>query len=111
MLIDHRTYACRPGTLKKHLALYEQLGWRVQTRHLGQPVAQLVAETGDVNTYVQIWAYEDAADRAQRRAVLQADPEWAAYLERSAEAGYLIRQQNTLMVPAPFASPPGGTPA
>lgn len=22
MIYDHRTYACRPGTIKKHLALY-----------------------------------------------------------------------------------------
>ena len=26
MLLDVRTYTCRPGTIKKHLALYEKLG-------------------------------------------------------------------------------------
>lgn len=110
MLIDHRTYTCRPGTLKKHLALYEEQGWAVQTRHLGQPVAYLMTETGDVNSYVHIWAYADAADRARRRAAMQADPKWAAYLEHSAEAGYLVRQENRLMVPAPFAPPIAHTP-
>jgi len=106
MLIDHRTYTCRPGTLKKQLELYHTYGWEPQTRHLGMPIAFLTTETGDVNTYVHIWAYEDAADRARRRAAMQADLEWSSYLERSAEAGYLLKQENKLMIPAGFAPPP-----
>nr|WP_235913878.1 NIPSNAP family protein [Pseudoroseomonas coralli] len=102
-MIDHRTYVCRPGTIRKHLALYEEHGWAVQRRHLGEPLAYLLTETGDVNSYVHIWCYEDAADRARRRAALQADPEWQNFLAISAEAGYLLSQQNSLMQPAPFA--------
>ena len=64
MLLDHRTYTCRPGTLRKQLALYQEHGWAAQTEHLGQPFAYLTTETGDVNVYVHIWMYEDAADRA-----------------------------------------------
>ena len=26
MLLDIRTYRCRPGTIKKHLELYEKMG-------------------------------------------------------------------------------------
>ena len=26
MLLDVRTYTCRPGTIKKHIALYEKMG-------------------------------------------------------------------------------------
>lgn len=106
MLIDHRTYVCRPGTIKKHLEIYQAYGWAAQTRHLGMPVAYLTTETGDVNSYVHIWAYEDAADRARRRAAMQADPEWIEYLRRSAEAGYLVSQENKLMVPVGFAPEP-----
>ena len=61
MLLDVRTYTCRPGTIKKHLALYEKLGKGPQTRHLGEPFAYLLTETGNVNQYIHIWAYEDAA--------------------------------------------------
>lgn len=103
MLLDHRTYTCRPGTIKKHLELYEQLGFSPQRRHLGEPLAYLLTETGDVNSYVHIWVYEDAADRAKKRAAMQADPEWQAYLAKSAEAGYLLKQENKLMTPAWFA--------
>ena len=106
MLLDHRTYTCRPGTLRKQLALYQEHGWAAQTEHLGMPFAYLVTETGDVNVYVHIWMYEDAADRARRRAAMQADPAWAAFLQMSADAGYLVKQENKLMSPVRFAPLP-----
>lgn len=105
MIYDHRTYTCRPGMLQKQLALYKQHGWEVQVRHLGEPVLYGFTETGDVNTYVHVWVYEDAADRAQRRAAMAADPGWQSYLEKSAEAGYLIRQENKILVGVPFFTP------
>jgi NIPSNAP protein len=103
VLVDHRTYRLKPGTVAAHLDIYEKNGFAAQTRHLGQPVAYLFAETGELNTLVHIWAYEDAADRATRRAAMQADPEWKAYLKKSGEAGYLIDQRTSLMIPAGFA--------
>ena len=39
MLIDHRTYTLRPGTLRKQLALYEKHGLAHQKRHFGEPLA------------------------------------------------------------------------
>ncbi|WP_108661816.1 NIPSNAP family protein [Acuticoccus kandeliae] len=104
MLFDHRTYTCRPGTIKKHLALYAEHGFAVQTKHLGQPILYAATETGDVNTYVHVWVYENAGDRETKRAGLQADPAWQSYLQKSAEAGYLIGQVNKLMAPVPFVT-------
>jgi hypothetical protein len=103
MLLDHRTYTVRAGCLRKQMALYEKHGLAVQKRHFGEPLAWLVAETGDINSYVHIWVYEDAADRSRRRAAMMADPEWQAYLEKNAEAGYLLKQESKLMSPASFA--------
>lgn len=105
MIYDHRTYICRPGTIKKHMKLYEEHGWAVQRRHLGQPVLYGAVETGDVNSYIHVWAYEDAADRAAKRQALIADPEWQSYLAKSADAGYLVSQINTILTPAPFFTP------
>jgi hypothetical protein len=102
MLIDVRTYTCVPGTIKKQLALYEKMGKGPQTRHLGQPFAYLVTETGNINQYMHMWAYEDAADRARRRAAMMADPEWQAYVEETARLGAHQHQENRLMTPAPF---------
>ena len=50
MLFDVRTYTCRPGTIRKQMALYEEHGLAVQTKHLGPPVFYGLTETGDVNT-------------------------------------------------------------
>jgi len=103
MLLDVRTYTTRPGKLKPQLDLYEKLGMVPQKRHLGEPVAFLVTETGPLNTYMHIWAYDDAADRTRKRAAMMADPEWQAFLAASAEAGFLVAQETKLMTPAPFA--------
>jgi hypothetical protein len=62
-------------------------------------------ESGPQNSYVHIWAFASADDRARRRAALQADPDWKDYLKKSAAAGYLIAQENRLLVPTPFFKP------
>jgi hypothetical protein len=59
-------------------------------------------ETGNVNSYVHIWVYKDAADRSDRRAKLQADPKWQAFLKLSAEAGNLVSQENKILTPVSF---------
>jgi hypothetical protein len=102
MLLDVRTYTCRPGTIKAHIALYEKLGKTPQTRHLGQPLAYLVTESGNVNQYIHIWVYENAADREKRRAAMWADAEWVAYTQESAKLGALEAQENRLMTPVEF---------
>lgn len=106
MLLDVRTYTCHPGTIKKHLALYEKMGKAPQSKHLGQPLAYLVTETGDPNQYVHIWVYDNAGDREAKRAAMQADPDWVAYTEASAELGALASQENKLMRPVDFFDPP-----
>jgi len=102
VIFDHRTYTCRPGTIKAHMALYEEHGMAPQIRNLGQPLLYAMTDVGDVNSYVHIWVYEDAADRATKRAAMQADPDWQAYLKISAEAGYLLSQENKILTSAPF---------
>lgn len=102
MLLDVRTYVCRPGTINAHLALYESHGKAPQFRVLGAPLCYLRTETGNPNEYVHVWVYENAADREARRARLWADPEWLDYTRRSAELGALESQSNKLMVPTAF---------
>jgi NIPSNAP protein len=103
VLVDHRYYRVKPGTMSAHLDLYEKHGFVPQTRHLGQPMAYLFTESGEINTIVHMWAYEDAADRMRKRAAMQADPEWQAFLKLQGEAGYLESQRTNLMLPAKFA--------
>jgi hypothetical protein len=102
VIIDHRTYRIKAGHTQKHLQIYEQYGFAAQSRHLGQPFAYLYAETGDVNTVVHQWAYEDAADRTKRRAAMAADPEWQKYVKEMLDSNLLIEQKTSIMLPAKF---------
>ncbi len=102
MLLDVRTYRCRPGTINAHLELYEKMGKPAQFRCLGEPLAYLKTETGDPNEYVHIWVYESAGDREAKRTKMWSDPEWLAYTRASAELGALDSQSNKLMVPVSF---------
>lgn len=101
MILDHRTYELNPGKLREYLALYEAEGYPVQTRHLGKPFAYFTTETGNINEIIHIWAYEDAADRARRRAAMQADPAWQAYVAKAAQL--FKTQRNSIVVPTSFA--------
>lgn len=106
MLIDMRTYTCRPGMLQKQVELYKEFGKAPQTRHLGQPVAWMTTETGNVNQFVHLWAYENAADREEKRAAMESDPDWQDYKRRSAELGAMLNQENRLMKPCDFFALP-----
>lgn len=102
MLLDVRTYTCRPGMIKAQMELYNQKGREPQTRNVGQPLAFLTTETGNPNEYVHIWVYENAADREKKRAAMMADPDWLAYLVESRKLGALEKQNNKLMKPVDF---------
>ena len=85
------------------MALYQEMGFAPQSKHLGKPVVWATTEVGDVNQYVHIWAYKDVADRAAKRAAMWDDPDWIAYTQKSAELGALIKQENRILIGAPFA--------
>jgi hypothetical protein len=102
VLIDLRTYRVKPGRVKPQLEIYAKHGFATQTRYLGQPLAYLQCENGELNTIVHLWAYDDVTDRATKRAAMFADPEWQNWLKIQAEAEHLVAQSNNLMVPTSF---------
>jgi hypothetical protein len=101
VIVDHRTYELQPGRLREFLALYEKEGLPVQKKHLGNLVGFFTTEVGNVNEIVHIWAYEDVADRAKRRAAMAADPAWQAYLQKSRE--FMKHMNNKILVPTSFS--------
>jgi len=72
-------------------------------RGIGPLLAYLYGGSGDINTLVHLWTFENAGDRAERRGAMMRDPEWQNYLKLADEADYLVEQRNSLMVPASFA--------
>lgn len=101
MLIDHRTYTVKPGTLSDAVALYHRYGFEVQKRYLGEPLAFMTVNQED--KYVHLWIYQDAEDRERKRAALQKDPAWQQYIEKNDAAGHLLKQDVVFMTPTAFA--------
>jgi hypothetical protein len=107
MIVDERTYTIAPGKLAAYLEAHLRDALPVMRRHLGEPHAYFVTETGTLNQFVHLWRYESMADRERRRAALYADPEWLAYRARAGETGWVLAQENRLLraleIPAPAA--------
>jgi hypothetical protein len=105
VIVDLRTYRLIPGRVPAQLELYGKLGFPVQLRYMGEPLCYLVGESGQLNTFVHAWVYENAGDREQKRAKMAQDPDWKHFLAENAKAGNIIEQHTNLMTPAPFAPP------
>ena len=95
MLVDVRTYRIRPSKMAQELELYAKYGLNAQTRHLGPPLAYLYGESGDINTLVHLWTFENAGDPAERRGAMMRDPEWLTYLKLADEADSLVERRNS----------------
>lgn len=100
MIVDHRTYTLKPGMLPEYLANYEKQGLKVQIKHLGRLAGYWFTEIGPLNQIVHVWAYESLAQRDERRAKMQADPAWQAWIKISSQ--YFVSMENKIMKEAPF---------
>ncbi len=100
MIIDHRTYTLHPGSAAEYFRLYEAEGLAVQKKHLVNMLGYFSTETGPLNQVIHLWAYRDAGDRERKRAALQADPAWQAYVPKIRRL--IVHQETKLIVPAPF---------
>ena len=101
MIVDHRTYTVQHGRMGEYLKLFEAEGLPVQLRHLGNLIGYFQTMHGPLNQVVHLWAYEDLADMERRRSARDADPDWAAYKNKS--AGVLLMQENKILQPVGFS--------
>ena len=101
MIVEQRDYHVITGKLNELVQLYETEGIELQKSYLGSLVAAFTTDVGALSTYTSIWAYDNFADREQRRARLQADDAWKAFL---AKIQPLIHtQHNRILVPTAFS--------
>lgn len=101
MYYEIRTYRLKNGAVPDYLKAVEEQGIAIQKRHLGTLVGYYFSEIGPVNEIVHIWAYESLDDRQARRAALQADPAWQAFLPRIRDL--IVTADNKIMKPAAFS--------
>jgi hypothetical protein len=101
VIVEQRDYHITTGKLNELVQLYATEGIELQKSHLGHLVGVFTTDIGAPSTYTQLWAYDDFADREARRAQLQADDAWKAFL---AKIQPLIHtQQNRILVPTSFS--------
>lgn len=96
-----RIYTCHPGKLGAFLKLVETEILPLQTKYCGNLVFYSTSETGELNQVVQVWAYQDAADRDARRSAMWADPAWLALGEKAMPL--IQHQENRLLKPTAFS--------
>jgi NIPSNAP protein len=101
MIVEQRDYHVHTGRLPELVRLYETEGIAVQAEILGGFVGAFTTDVGALSTYTSMWRYDSHAEREERRARLQGDERWKAFL---AKIQPLIHtQQNRILVPTPFS--------
>ena len=107
MLVEHRTYTFKPGTVDKWLKKYEAEGLPIQKRHLNTFIGVYVTEIGHLHQTVMMWAYDSLADREARRNAMSEDPAWKEFIAGIWALDAIQSQDVKVMKPAAF-NPPAG---
>ena len=101
MIVEQRDYHVYTGKLGDLVKLYETEGIELQQRILGNLLGVFTTDVGSLSTYTSLWGYDGYAQREERRAALQADERWRAFL---AKIQPLIHtQQNRILIPTSFS--------
>ncbi|TRC79210.1 NIPSNAP family protein [Mesorhizobium sp. WSM4310] len=103
MIVEHRTYTFRPGTVDSWMQKYEAEGLPVQKKHLNRFLGLYVSEIGHLHTTVLMWGYDGLADREARRAAMYADPDWQKFIGEVWALNAIQSQDVMIMNPAPFS--------
>ncbi|MCY3811304.1 MAG: NIPSNAP family protein [Gammaproteobacteria bacterium] len=103
MIIDHRTYSFRPGTVKIWLEKYESDGLPIQRKYLGEFVGIFTTEVGNLHEVVFMWAYKSLADRERRRTDMEADPEWKTFIQEIWDLDAIVGQEIKMLRPASYS--------
>jgi len=106
MIVEHRTYTFKPGTVDGWLKKYETEGLPIQKRHLNRFLGLYVSEIGRLHTTVLMWAYDSLADRERRRAAMCADPAWQGFIASVWALDAIQSQDVMIMNPAPYSPTP-----
>jgi hypothetical protein len=101
VIVEERDYHVYTGKLRELVRLYQDEGIELQQEHLGHLIGWFTVDVGAISTVVSLWGYESAGEREERRARLQADPRWQAFLDKIQPL--IHTQHNRLLVPVPFS--------
>jgi hypothetical protein len=101
VIVEQRDYHVHTGKLNELVKLYETEGIELQQSYLGGFVGAFTTDVGALSTYTSLWRYDSYGERERRRAELQGDERWRAFL---AKIQPLIHtQQNRILIPTSFS--------
>ena len=101
MIVEQRDYHVYTGKLNELVRLYETEGIEIQQGILGGLIGVFTTDVGALSTYTSMWGYDSFAEREQRRARLQGDERWQAFLGRIQPL--IHTQANRILVPTAFS--------
>jgi NIPSNAP len=101
MIVEERDYHVTTGKLPELVKLYETEGIELQKSYLGHLIGVFTTDVGALSTYTHIWAYDSYAEREERRARLQADDQWQAFLKKIQPL--IHTQQSRILLPTSFS--------
>jgi hypothetical protein len=101
VILEQRDYHVTTGKLPELLRLYGEEGIALQEEILGGFVGAFTTDIGSLSTYTSMWRYESYAEREERRARLQADERWRAFIGKIQPL--IHTQQNRILVPTAFS--------
>ena len=101
MIVEQRDYHVFTGKLNELVRLYADEGIAIQEEILGGLVAVFTTDVGALSTYTSLWGYDNYAQREERRAKLQADERWRAFLGKIQPL--IHTQHNRILVPTSFS--------
>ncbi|HEY2937438.1 MAG TPA: NIPSNAP family protein [Gaiellaceae bacterium] len=101
MIVEQRDYHVFTGKLNELVTLYETEGIELQQSYLGNLLGVFTTDIGALSTYTSLWGYDSFAEREERRARLQADERWKAFLARIQPL--IHTQQNRILIPTSFS--------
>jgi hypothetical protein len=101
VIVEQRDYHVFTGKLNELVKLYADEGIELQQRYLGNLLGVFTTDIGALSTYTSMWGYDSYAEREERRAKLQADDAWKAFLGKIQPL--IHTQQNRILVPTSFS--------
>ena len=101
MIVEQRDYHVFTGKLPELVRLYETEGIELQASHLGNLLGVFTTDVGALSTYTSLWGYDSFGEREERRARLQQDDAWKAFLGKIQPL--IHPQQNRILVPTSFS--------
>jgi hypothetical protein len=106
MIYELRIYRAMPGRLPALLSRFQDHTLRIWEKHGIRQAGfwtTLVGESNQELTYLLAW--ESLAEREERWAAFQADPDWVATRKESEKDGPLVRDiRNQLLAPTAFSA-------